>query len=183
MRFLSLLLPRDTRSFSNPNPCTRLPRPSPSAAGKHWLTSSSSSHSEPDDSSSKKSAPGFSPCSIVLLIVGRTDPRRSGGGSIIRGEAAGLEEILRAGWLRKMVCVASGVVGGKSGERGCCSKGDVPETGRVELCAELADSMISGQWSCSLGGEVSSTFSALQMSLFLPRGITITRLEFLEFVT
>jgi hypothetical protein len=43
---------------------------------------------------------------------------------MMRGEEAGLDDILADGWLRKIVWVTSGVLGANNGETGCCRNGD-----------------------------------------------------------
>jgi len=59
----------------------------------------------------------------VSLKAGYTEPLRTGDGSAIRGELAGLDDHLADGWSRKMVRVASGD-GSGSDEMGCCLRGD-----------------------------------------------------------
>lgn len=112
---LCLLRPRlDRPSLPPEMSWPTLLDPKPSNSENVCVTSPSlSTHSDPDsdDWSSKKSAPGSSPFSIVSIMAGYTDPLLAGGGSMIRGNDAGLEDSLADGWFRNMVWVASGVEG------------------------------------------------------------------------
>lgn len=59
----------------------------------------------------------------------------------MRGEEAGLEFSLAEGWLRNIVCVASGV-DGSAGSTGCCLRGDALVLGILEVFRDGVVSML-----------------------------------------
>ena len=90
----------------------------------------------------------------------------------MRGDEAGLEDSLAKGWFRKIVCVASGVLGGNPGEMGFCSTGKAfDEAGGDGDWARMVVMTVDFYASNALSATAHLGYPSLSLLSLLSRGI------------